>query len=471
MNSVSNASNPSIVSPEPIPTTPSSVSTRTIVTGKAVRGTGIPGRRERRIERDPQAIQPDRGDAHVEAVSPTRPRCGTVRAPRRATGRATPAGGSQRRWSDEPIRRRSSSSTTSRSATTPPPARAGAKRGTPGAVNDLSLVVPAGKICILVGPSGCGKTTSLKMVNRLIEPTSGQILIDGVDAATRELTELRRSIGYVIQQVGLFPHQTIGDNVATVPRLLGWPKARQQERSEELLGLVGLDPAKYRDRFPSQLSGGERQRVGVARALAADPPIMLMDEPFGAVDPIVRDRLQNEFLRLQETIAKTILFVTHDIDEAIKMGDLVAVFQTGGILAQFGPPLDILAAPGVRVRRPLRRPGPRPQAPVAAAGVRRRAPAGRHRAARRPAARRPARRAADDPLPLRPRRRRGEPAARLGRPRRPAGGWRRDRGDGQPGLADRQQADDPQGRAVDDARRRRPDRHRRRPDGRRSRAC
>jgi osmoprotectant transport system ATP-binding protein len=216
---------------------------------------------------------------------------------------------------------------------------------TPGAVNDLSLKVPAGKICVLVGPSGCGKTTSLKMVNRLIEPTSGRILIDGVDAGTRELTELRRSIGYVIQQVGLFPHQTIGENVATVPRLLGWPKADLRERSDELLGLVGLDPARYRDRFPSQLSGGERQRVGVARALAADPPIMLMDEPFGAVDPIVRDRLQNEFLRLQETIAKTILFVTHDIDEAIKMGDLVAVFQTGGILAQFGRPLDILAAP------------------------------------------------------------------------------------------------------------------------------
>jgi osmoprotectant transport system ATP-binding protein len=216
---------------------------------------------------------------------------------------------------------------------------------TPGAVNDLSLTVPAGKICVLVGPSGCGKTTSLKMVNRLIEPTSGRILIDKVDASTRELTELRRSIGYVIQQVGLFPHQTIAENVATVPRLLGWPKARLRERSEELLGLVGLDPAKYRDRFPSQLSGGERQRVGVARALAADPPIMLMDEPFGAVDPIVRDRLQNEFLRLQETIAKTILFVTHDIDEAIKMGDLVAVFQTGGILAQFGKPLEILAAP------------------------------------------------------------------------------------------------------------------------------
>jgi len=215
----------------------------------------------------------------------------------------------------------------------------------PAAVNDLSLTVPAGKICILVGPSGCGKTTSLKMVNRLIEPTSGRITIDGVDVTTQELTSLRRRIGYVIQQVGLFPHQTIGENVATVPRLLGWPKARLRERSEELLGLVGLEPARYRDRYPSQLSGGERQRVGVARALAADPPIMLMDEPFGAVDPIVRDRLQNEFLRLQETIAKTILFVTHDIDEAIKLGDLVAVFQTGGILAQFGTPLDILAAP------------------------------------------------------------------------------------------------------------------------------
>jgi osmoprotectant transport system ATP-binding protein len=218
-------------------------------------------------------------------------------------------------------------------------------KATPGAVNDLSLTVPAGKICVLVGPSGCGKTTSLKMVNRLIEPTSGQILIDEVDAATRDLTELRRSIGYVIQQVGLFPHQTIGENVGTVPRLLGWPRRRILERSEELLGLVGLEPGRYRNRYPSQLSGGERQRVGVARALAADPPIMLMDEPFGAVDPIVRERLQNEFLRLQEELAKTILFVTHDIDEAIKMGDLVAVMQVGGLLAQFGPPDEILANP------------------------------------------------------------------------------------------------------------------------------
>jgi osmoprotectant transport system ATP-binding protein len=218
-------------------------------------------------------------------------------------------------------------------------------KDTPGAVNDLSLRVPAGKICVLVGPSGCGKTTSLKMVNRLIEPSGGRILLDGVDAATRDVDELRRGIGYVIQQVGLFPHQTIGVNVAVVPSLLGWSEARRKERSDELLALVGLDPARYRDRYPSQLSGGERQRVGVARALAADPPIMLMDEPFGAVDPVVRERLQNEFLRLQEELAKTILFVTHDIDEAIKMGDLVAVMQVGGILAQFGPPADILAAP------------------------------------------------------------------------------------------------------------------------------
>ena len=221
----------------------------------------------------------------------------------------------------------------------------GSAADTPGAVNDLSLLVPAGRICVLVGPSGCGKTTSLKMVNRLIEPTSGRILIDGVDAATRDVTDLRREIGYVIQQVGLFPHQSIAENVATVPRLLGWPVARRRERADELLALIGLDPALYRDRYPAQLSGGERQRVGVARALAADPPIMLMDEPFGAVDPIVRERLQNEFLRLQEELAKTILFVTHDIDEAIKMGDLVAVMQAGGVLAQFGPPAEILADP------------------------------------------------------------------------------------------------------------------------------
>jgi osmoprotectant transport system ATP-binding protein len=214
-----------------------------------------------------------------------------------------------------------------------------------GAVENHSLEVPAGKICVLVGPSGCGKTTSLKMVNRLVEPTTGRVLVGDVDVMTRDVIELRRSIGYVIQQVGLFPHQTIAGNVATVPRLMGWPKARLRERADELLTLVGLDPVTYRSRYPSQLSGGERQRVGVARALAADPPIMLMDEPFGAVDPIVRERLQNEFLRLQEELAKTIIFVTHDIDEAIKMGDLVAVMQVGGRLAQFGPPAEILANP------------------------------------------------------------------------------------------------------------------------------
>jgi osmoprotectant transport system ATP-binding protein len=215
----------------------------------------------------------------------------------------------------------------------------------PGAVNDLSFEVPAGKICVLVGPSGCGKTTSLKMVNRLIEPSGGRILIGNVDVASRDVIELRRSIGYVIQQVGLFPHQTIGVNVETVPRLLGWDEPRRRARADELLELVGLDPARYRNRFPSQLSGGERQRVGVARALAADPPVLLMDEPFGAVDPIVRDRLQNELLNLQDQLAKTILFVTHDIDEAIKMGDLVAVMQAGGRLAQFASPDEILANP------------------------------------------------------------------------------------------------------------------------------
>ena len=219
------------------------------------------------------------------------------------------------------------------------------KDAEPAAVNDLSFTVPAGAICVLVGPSGCGKTTSLKMVNRLIEPTSGQILLDGLDVMTEDVTALRRRIGYVIQQVGLFPHLTIGENVAVVPSLEGWPKQRQLARSLELLELVGLDAGRYSDRYPAQLSGGERQRVGVARALAADPPLMLMDEPFGAVDPIARERLQDEFMRLQRELAKTILFVTHDIDEAIKMGDLIAVMEQGGHLAQFAPPDEILARP------------------------------------------------------------------------------------------------------------------------------
>jgi osmoprotectant transport system ATP-binding protein len=214
-----------------------------------------------------------------------------------------------------------------------------------GAVNDLSFAVPAGAICVLVGPSGCGKTTSLKMVNRLIEPTEGQILLDGVNVMTENVTALRRRIGYVIQQVGLLPHLTVGRNVAIVPSLMGWSKQRQNARTDELLSLVGLDPERYRGRYPVQLSGGERQRVGVARALAADPPLMLMDEPFAAVDPIVRERLQDEFLRLQHELAKTILFVTHDIDEAIKMGDLIAVMEAGGRLAQFGSPDSVLAHP------------------------------------------------------------------------------------------------------------------------------
>ena len=213
------------------------------------------------------------------------------------------------------------------------------------AVDDLSLTIPAGEICVLVGPSGCGKTTSMKMVNRLIEPTGGRITIDGEDVMSLPVVELRRRIGYVIQQVGLFPHLTIGDNVAVVPKLLKWKPSRIRDRVAELLNLVGLEPGSYADRYPSELSGGERQRVGVARALAADPPVMLMDEPFGAVDPIRRDRLQNEFLRLQEQVRKTIVFVTHDVDEAIKMADRIAILQKGGILAQYDTPAAILARP------------------------------------------------------------------------------------------------------------------------------
>ena len=213
------------------------------------------------------------------------------------------------------------------------------------AVDDLSLEIPAGEICVLVGPSGCGKTTTMKMVNRLIEPSGGRITIGGDDVMQLPAVELRRRIGYVIQQVGLFPHLTIGANVGVVPALLRWDRARIQARTDELLDLVGLEPGDYRDRYPSELSGGERQRVGVARALAADPPVMLMDEPFGAVDPIRRERLQNEFLRLQQQVRKTIIFVTHDVDEAIKMGDRIAILQRGGILAQYDTPAAILADP------------------------------------------------------------------------------------------------------------------------------
>jgi osmoprotectant transport system ATP-binding protein len=210
------------------------------------------------------------------------------------------------------------------------------------AVDHLSLEIKSGEIVILVGPSGCGKTTSLKMINRLIEPTSGTIAIDDRDTRTYDVNDLRRSIGYVIQQVGLFPHQTVAENVATVPRLLGW---RIQARVEELLDLIALPAADYAKRLPSELSGGERQRVGVARALGADPNILLMDEPFGAIDPIARERLQNELLRLQSVVRKTIVFVTHDIDEAVKLGDRVALFSRGGILEQFTTPEELLAHP------------------------------------------------------------------------------------------------------------------------------
>jgi osmoprotectant transport system ATP-binding protein len=216
-------------------------------------------------------------------------------------------------------------------------------RPTP-AVSNLSLTIEPGEICVLVGPSGGGKTTAMKMVNRLIDITDGDILIDGRSVRELDVTELRRSIGYVIQQVGLFPHMSIGDNIATVPSLLGWPRSRIRARVAELLELVGLEP-EYRDRYPAELSGGQRQRVGLARAMAADPSVMLMDEPFGALDPLTRERLQNEFLRLQALVQKTVIFVTHDIDEAIKVGDRIAILREGGVLAQYDTPDDILANP------------------------------------------------------------------------------------------------------------------------------
>jgi len=212
------------------------------------------------------------------------------------------------------------------------------------AIDDLSLTVPAGEVCVLVGPSGCGKTTAMRLVNRMIELTSGEILLDGASVTERDPSQLRREIGYVIQQIGLFPHLTIADNVATVPRLLGWEKARVAARVAELLELVSLPP-ELADRYPAQLSGGQRQRVGVARALAADPPLLLMDEPFGAIDPIQRARLQDELLRLQAQVRKTIVFVTHDVDEAIKLGDRIAILREGGVLAQYAPPDELLAAP------------------------------------------------------------------------------------------------------------------------------
>ncbi|WP_248761131.1 ATP-binding cassette domain-containing protein [Pseudarthrobacter sp. SSS035] len=213
------------------------------------------------------------------------------------------------------------------------------------AVDNLDLRVRKGEIVMLVGPSGCGKTTTMKMINRLVEPTSGRIIIDGQDVTDVDPNELRRSIGYVIQQGGLFPHRRVGDNVAAVLKLLKWPSSKIPARVDEMLDLVGLDPSQYRDRYPKQLSGGQRQRVGVARALAADPPIMLLDEPFGAVDPIARERLQDEFLRLQKEICKTIVFVTHDLSEAVKMGDRIAIVRDRSAVAQFDTPAQILANP------------------------------------------------------------------------------------------------------------------------------
>ena len=212
------------------------------------------------------------------------------------------------------------------------------------AVASLSLEIPAGETVVLVGPSGCGKTTTMKMVNRLVEPTSGTILVDGTDVMRQDPVDLRRRIGYVIQSIGLMPHRTVAENIATVPKLVGWDDARTKRRVAELVDVLELDADLLR-RYPNELSGGQRQRVGVARALATDPPVMLMDEPFGAVDPIVRERLQDQFLRIQAELRKTIVFVTHDVDEAIKMADRIAILNKGGVLEQFAPPEEILRAP------------------------------------------------------------------------------------------------------------------------------
>jgi osmoprotectant transport system ATP-binding protein len=215
---------------------------------------------------------------------------------------------------------------------------------TEAAVESLDLEVPAGEVCVLVGPSGCGKTTAMRLVNRTVELSEGDVLVGGKSVRDREPAQLRREIGYVIQQIGLFPHRTVAENIGAVPQLLAWKKERIRSRTAELLELIGLDP-ELGERYPAQLSGGQQQRVGVARALAADPLVMLMDEPFGAIDPINRERLQNEFLRLQAEIRKTVLFVTHDIDEAIKMGDRIAVMRKGGHVAQYATPAELLMAP------------------------------------------------------------------------------------------------------------------------------
>lgn len=213
------------------------------------------------------------------------------------------------------------------------------------AVKELSVSINKGEILVLVGPSGCGKSTTLRLINRMIEPSGGRIIFDGEDVTHVDADKLRRRIGYVIQQIGLFPHRTIAENIATVPHLVGWDKSKTNQRIDELIDMVGMNPKIFRDRYPKELSGGQAQRIGVARALAADPPVLLMDEPFGAVDPIARDRLQNEFLRLQEELQKTIVFVTHDIDEAIKMGDRIAILAEQSVIAQHDTPEAILAHP------------------------------------------------------------------------------------------------------------------------------
>ncbi|HTP97799.1 MAG TPA: ABC transporter ATP-binding protein [Casimicrobiaceae bacterium] len=216
--------------------------------------------------------------------------------------------------------------------------------GDVASVSGVTLEVPAGAMCVLLGPSGCGKTTTLRMINRLVTPTSGKVHIGGRDTDTVDPVELRRTIGYVIQQIGLFPNMTVAQNIGVVPKLLNWDAARTRKRAEELLSMLAMEPAEFMDRYPGELSGGQAQRVGVARALAADPPVLLMDEPFGAVDPVNREVIQDEFLRMQKSLRKTVLFVSHDIDEAVKMADCIAIFRAGR-LEQFAPPDELLAKP------------------------------------------------------------------------------------------------------------------------------
>ncbi len=254
------------------------------------------------------------------------------------------------------------------------------------AVDSVSLTVEKGEICVFLGPSGCGKTTTLKMINRIIPPTSGRVLIDGQDTADLDEVTLRRHIGYVIQQIGLFPNMTIEENIMVVPRLLGWDKARCKEKARELMSMVKLEPKQYLQRYPRELSGGQQQRVGVIRALAADAPLLLMDEPFGAVDPINRESIQNEFFEMQRKLGMTVIMVSHDIDEAIKLGDKVAVFKSGRLL-QYDHPDTSAGAPGGRVRQRLHRPGQHAQAPAPGARRRRRRQQPGHRPAADPGGR------------------------------------------------------------------------------------